>query len=63
MTFASADDTDVSYINVVLFEKMKYNLRSITRFSFFVEIKTMLKAVLAVIKRDKDTDDNIVVVK
>jgi len=59
----SADDADESYINVVLPEKMKYNLRSITRFSFFVEIKTMLKAVLTVIKRDKDTDDSIVVVK
>ena len=42
------DDVDRFYIDCVLPEKMKWNLDSIRRFSFFGEIGTMLRTVLAV---------------
>lgn len=45
-----ADDVDSVYINAVLPEKMKYNLNSIKEFSFFKEIATMFRTVLAVLR-------------
>ena len=45
-----ADDVDCVYINEVLPEKMKYNLNSIKEFSFFKEIATMFRTVLAVLR-------------
>lgn len=45
-----ADDVDSVYINVVLPEKMKYNLNSIKEFSFFKEIATMFRTVFAVLR-------------
>lgn len=45
-----ADDVDRVYINEVLPEKMKYNLNSIKKFSFFKEIATMFKTVFAVLR-------------
>lgn len=48
----SAGDADSTYINEVLPEKMKYNLRSIKEFSFFNEIKTMFRTVGAVVGKD-----------
>lgn len=45
-----ADDVDEVYVKKVLPEKMKYNLESITEFSFLGEIMTMIKTVIAVIK-------------
>lgn len=45
-----ADDVDIVYINEVLPEKMKYNLNSIKEFSFFKEIATMFRTVLAVLR-------------
>lgn len=45
-----ADDVDSVYINEVLPEKMKYNLNSIKEFSFFTEIATMFRTVLAVLR-------------
>lgn len=45
-----ADDVDSVYINDVLPEKMKYNLNSIKEFSFFKEIATMFRTVLAVLR-------------
>jgi lipopolysaccharide/colanic/teichoic acid biosynthesis glycosyltransferase len=57
LLLASADDADETYMNEVLPEKMKYNLRSIEAFSFFGEIKTMLKTVAAVLKRDDNEED------
>jgi len=45
-----ADDVDSVYINEVLPEKMKYNLNSIKEFSFFKEIATMFRTVLAVLR-------------
>lgn len=45
-----ADDVDSVYINEVLPEKMKYNLNSIKKFSFFKEIATMFRTVFAVLR-------------
>ncbi len=47
---------DETYVNVVLPEKMKYNLRSIEEFSFLGELKTMVRTFFAVVKRDRIED-------
>ena len=47
---ANADDADFVYVNRILPDKMKYNLASIEKFSFFSDIKTMIKTVIAVFK-------------
>jgi lipopolysaccharide/colanic/teichoic acid biosynthesis glycosyltransferase len=47
---ANADNVDDVYVNEVLPGKMKYNLSSITSFSFIGEIVTMIKTVIAVLK-------------
>lgn len=46
----SAEDADDVYIQQVLPEKMKYNLRAIEKFSFWDDIKTMFATVIAVIR-------------
>lgn len=56
LLLAHADDADETYVNEVLPEKMKYNLKSIEHFSFFGEIRTMFKTVAAVLKRDEEVD-------
>lgn len=56
---SNSENVDHTYVNVVLPEKMKYNLKSIEDFSFFRELKTMVSTVLAVIR--KDTVDSSVV--
>ena len=48
----AADDVDRVYVKQVLPEKMKYNLDSIRKFSFWREIGTMIKTVLAVFGMD-----------
>lgn len=45
-----ASDVDQVYIEKVLPEKMKYNLESLRNFSFWREILTMIKTVLAVVR-------------
>ncbi len=45
----SAKDADKVYIEQILPEKMKYNLRAIEKFNFMEDIKTMLSTVFAVI--------------
>lgn len=45
-----ADDVDKVYIEEVLPGKMRYNLESISNFSFIKEIGTMFKTVLAVMR-------------
>ena len=45
----AASDVDDVYVNDVLPAKMKWNLNSITRFSFFREILTMFRTVIAVL--------------
>ncbi|MDO5150518.1 MAG: sugar transferase, partial [Oscillospiraceae bacterium] len=44
-----AENVDEVYVNEVLPGKMKYNLESIRKFSFFNDLKTMIKTVFAVI--------------
>lgn len=47
---ASADNIDDMYINQILPEKMKYNLKSMQHFCLFKELETMIKTILAVMK-------------
>lgn len=49
-----AADVDEAYIRQVLPEKMEYNLRSIRDFSFWGDIRTMLRTVLAVLGLDHE---------
>ena len=46
----AADDVDRVYVENVLPGKMKYNLESIKKFSFFGEIRTMFRTVFAVLR-------------
>ena len=48
----AARDVDKTYIEEVLPGKMKYNLDSIKNFSFFGDIATMFRTVLAVLGKD-----------
>jgi lipopolysaccharide/colanic/teichoic acid biosynthesis glycosyltransferase len=45
------EDVDHVYVEKILPEKMKYNLQAIKEFSFFKEIGTMFKTVIAVFKK------------
>lgn len=46
----AADDVEKTYLEVVLPDKMKYNLAAIRSFSFIDDIKVMILTVLAVFK-------------
>lgn len=48
----AASDVDKTYIEEVLPGKMKYNIDSIKNFSFFGDIATMFRTVLAVLGKD-----------
>ena len=48
----AADDVDKVYIEKVLPEKMKWNLKSIKEFSFFGDIATMFRTVFAVLGKE-----------
>lgn len=48
----AASDVDKTYMEEVLPGKMKYNLDSIKNFSFFGDIATMFRTVLAVLGKD-----------
>ena len=48
----AASDVDKTYIEEALPGKMKYNLDSIKNFSFFGDIATMFRTVLAVLGKD-----------
>lgn len=48
-----AEDVDKTYIEDVLPGKMRYNLQAIANFSFWDDIATCFKTVLAVLKRDE----------
>lgn len=50
----ASSDVDKTYIEDVLPGKMKYNLDSIKNFSFFGDIATMFRTVLAVLGKDYD---------
>lgn len=46
----NATNVDETYVNIILPEKMKYNLESIKEFSIYNDIKTMINTLLAVIR-------------
>lgn len=48
----AVDDIDKVYVEEVLPRKMKYNLQSIRKFSFFGEIATMFRTVFAVLGKE-----------
>ena len=49
---SAADDVDRVYVEKVLPDKMKWNLKSIKKFSFFREILTMFRTVAAVLGKE-----------
>ena len=51
------EDVDKAYVEKVLPEKMRYNLRSIKKFSFFQDIKIMFMTVFAVLGKDYKSQD------
>jgi lipopolysaccharide/colanic/teichoic acid biosynthesis glycosyltransferase len=57
LLLANAEDADKTYIYEVLPEKMKYNLRSIEKFSFWGDIKIMLRTISAVFRINTDSND------
>ena len=48
----ASDDTDKTYVEKVLPEKMRYNLKALEDFSFFGDIKIMFKTVFAMLGKD-----------
>lgn len=48
--FAGVANVDDTYVNVVLPQKMRYNLEAIKQFSFWGDIKTMARTVIAVLR-------------
>lgn len=55
LLLSSAENADDIYLNEILPEKMKYNLKSLVEFNLFSDIKTMLKTVVAVVIRIDNT--------
>lgn len=53
----AAEDADRTYIETVLPDKMRYNLKSIKDFSFWNDIKIMFMTVAAVLGKDYDDCD------
>lgn len=51
----NADNADEVYVSQILPEKMKFNLRSIEKFSFWKEILTMFRTVMVVLKNDDES--------
>ncbi|MBQ4536403.1 MAG: sugar transferase [Lachnospiraceae bacterium] len=54
MLLDAADNVDKVYVEEVLPEKMKWNLKGVADFSFFREILTMTRTVLAVLGKNYD---------
>ena len=52
LLLSTAADADDTYIYEVLPTKMKHNLKSIEEFSFFCDIKTMIKTVMVVFGKE-----------
>ena len=52
-------DADRVYIEKILPEKMYYNLKSLTQFSFWSDIKVMLMTVLAVLGKEYKGERNL----
>ena len=51
---SGSDDTDGTYINDILPDKMKYNLEYLEKFGFFYDIKLMFMTVFAVLKKEEE---------
>ena len=47
----NSSDTESTYINEILPQKMKYNLEYIKNFGFWYDLKIMIRTVFAVIKK------------
>lgn len=45
---SNAENVDEAYVNQVLPGKMKYNIASIEKFSFFNEMRTLIRTVMAI---------------
>lgn len=58
---SGAEDTDGTYINNILPDKMKYNLEYIEKFGFFYDIKLMFMTVFAVLKKDSSEKEKAAV--
>ena len=48
----AAEDVDKTYVDQVLPEKMKWNLKSIREFSFMGDVLTMIRTVIAVLGKE-----------
>ena len=46
------EDVDKAYVEKVLPEKMEYNLKALKEFSFFKDLRTMIRTVFAVLGKD-----------
>jgi lipopolysaccharide/colanic/teichoic acid biosynthesis glycosyltransferase len=55
---ADALNANETYINVVLPQKMIYNLRSLEKYSFIGDIKTLFRTVAAVFRKGNKVSDN-----
>lgn len=55
---ADALNVNETYINVVLPQKMVYNLKSLNKYSFKSDIKTMFRTVAAVFRKSDRVSDN-----
>lgn len=53
----AAEDVEKTYLEAVLPDKMKYNLKAIENFSLIGDIKVMIMTVLAVFRKDKDEEE------
>ncbi len=51
----TAQDVDAVYVQKILPDKMRYNLQSIRSFSFWSDIRTMFRTVLAVLGKEYGT--------
>lgn len=56
---AEAENVDLTYVEKVLPEKMKWNLESIRRFHFLREILTMFRTILAVLGKDYNLEESV----
>ncbi|MBO5397306.1 MAG: sugar transferase [Clostridia bacterium] len=55
----ASDNPEATYVDRILPDKMKYNLASVRDFSFFGDIKIMIKTVLAVFISDENETVNV----
>ncbi len=55
----ASTDTEKTYLEVVLPDKMKYNLRAIERFGMVQDIKVMIMTVLAVVGKEFTDEEKV----